>query len=317
MPWARRHSRARLPQSKSRREWRAGDRNQGQGAKDQKRGCEGDHRTRPRSGRRNAEDQDWHAKWQNQHREQKSPAPQADRQRRADRADQGQGGGTCNKRKSDAPKLVRRQVEHEAKKGRGGGKRQTGQDPMGETFHKNDQFQRRAAGQKEIERTILVIGLKQPVEPKQGREQAGDPKNCGSDLAEKREIRADRESAQGDEDKKKYHAEAGAAADPPTGPHFANEECIKTRSQRGAFRRVLNIFHANAPSRSSWPGRPSLAWVAATIMPPCAICAAMISAMSAWEAASRAVVGSSRSHTGRFTTRSLASAARRFCPAER
>ena len=39
-------------------------------------------------------------------------------------------------------------------------------------------------------------------------------------------------------------------------------------------------------------------------MPPCAKCAAMISVMRAWEAASRAVEGSSRSHTGRFTTRS-------------
>ena len=151
---------------------------------------------------------------------------------------------------------------------------------MRETFHKNDQFQRRAAGQKEIERTILVIGLKQPVEPKQGCEQAGDPNNCGSDLAEKREIRADRESAQGNEDKKKNHAEAGAAADPPSGPHIANEKCVKTRSQRGVCPRVLPVFHAVAPSRSSWPGRPSLAWAAATIMPPCAKWAAMICAIS-------------------------------------
>ena len=64
-----RYSRACLPQSKGRRERRAGDRDQGEGAKDKKGGCKGDHRTRPSSGRRDAEDQDRHAKRQNQHRE--------------------------------------------------------------------------------------------------------------------------------------------------------------------------------------------------------------------------------------------------------
>ena len=60
-----------------------------------------------------------------------------------------------------------------------------------------------------------MIRLEKPVEAKQCRKQAGNPKDGGGDLAEKREIGADRESAQGDEDQKKDEAKAGAAADAP------------------------------------------------------------------------------------------------------
>src|SRR5208283_441177 len=158
-----------------------------------------------------------------------------------------------------APQLVYGQVEHQAKKGRGGCERQAGHNPVRETFHENNQFQRRAARQKKIEGTILVISLEKSVETKQCRKQAGNPQNRRGDLAEEREIGADRESAQGDEDQKKNHAEAGAAADALRSPQITNEKCEKWRFRCVLGRNALGIFHGAAPSRSSWPARPRYA----------------------------------------------------------
>ncbi len=78
-----------------------------------------------------------------------------------------------------------------------------------------------------------------------------------------------------DENQKENDAEAGAAADPLANPQFARKQGAKRR-----LRQAL-AAHASAPSCNSRPGRPSFAWVAATIMPPAVKCAAMICSIRA------------------------------------
>src|SRR5205823_3832391 len=114
----------------------------------------------------------------------------------------------------------------------------------------------------------------------------------------------DRERHQYNNAEEKQHADRGAAADPPAETNVApNQGCERT--------------HADAPSRSSRAVIPSGWWVAATISPPSRKWSVIRAAMVVGPAASSAVVGSSSSHSGRFSATSRAIASRRRWPADR
>ena len=57
-----------------------------------------------------------------------------------------------------------------------------------------------------LERAILLIGLKQPVEADQRGEQGRDPQDRGTDSRQQVEIRPEREGHQGDDGEKEHQA---------------------------------------------------------------------------------------------------------------
>ena len=136
--------------------------------------------------------------------------------------------------------------EHQSEERRGDDQRQAGDRPMGETFDRNHEFERHIGGQDEIERSVLLIRLEQPVEAEQRRQQRRDPQNCRTDAGEQHEIGPDRERHDGDEDQEEDETHRRAAADAAGDGDFASE-----KGEEG-------LSHAGCPRRSSRaPASPS------------------------------------------------------------
>ncbi len=95
---------------------------------------------------------------------------------------------------------------------------------MRNALHRDHELERRAAHQDEIERAVLVVGGKQPVERQQARQQRREPEDRRADALEQREIRPERERHQRDHDQKEQHAHQRAAADAHGDAHVADED---------------------------------------------------------------------------------------------
>ncbi len=114
---------------------------------------------------------------------------------------------------------------------------------MRQAFDKNDEFEWRLAGQKKIKRTVLSIGLKQPIETEQRRQQCRDPEDRRTDPRQQCLIRPHREGRHRHEAQKKHDAHADRAADPTPDAQFTRQE--------GAERRrtdLLAFRHTGRPS---------------------------------------------------------------------
>ena len=215
--------------------------------------------------------------------------------------------------------LLRLQRQHQPEQRRGDDQRQAGDGPVREAFHQHDEFERRLAGEHEVERAVLVVGLKQPVQSQKRREQGGDPQDRGADARQKVQVRPDGEGRDGDENEKEDHAHHAAAADAARRADLAQEQ----RGERGCARaRAAGCAHGPssppaAPSSRRSASTPSGAWVAAITMPPCARCSPISALSRPWPALSSAVSGSSRIQIGRGASSSRARPTRRRCPAER
>ena len=94
---------------------------------------------------------------------------------------------------------------------------------MGNALDQNDEFERRAAGENEIERAVLVVGGKQPIEREQARQQRRQPQDRRADPLQQREVGPERERHQRGDDQKEQHAHQRAAADAHGNPHIADE----------------------------------------------------------------------------------------------
>ncbi len=75
-----------------------------------------------------------------------------------------------------------------------------------------------------VERAVVVVGLEEPVEPEQSREQRRDPQDRRAEAREQIEVGPERERHDRDEDQKEHCADRRPAADPPRDAPFANEE---------------------------------------------------------------------------------------------
>ena len=73
------------------------------------------------------------------------------------------------------------EVEEEPDQRRGNDERQAGGEPMGDPLDRDHELERRAAHEDEIERAVVVIGRKQPVERQQAREQRREPQDRRAD----------------------------------------------------------------------------------------------------------------------------------------
>ena len=133
----------------------------------------------------------------------KAAAAQADGQRRADRAEKGQRRRPCEQRERDAHQpsgpspSIRPKIGLAATSGR------PVSSQCARHLTRTMSSSGVLGGQKEIERAILLIGLEQPVEAQQRREQRRDPEDRRTDAGQQRLIRADRERAISDHEDKK------------------------------------------------------------------------------------------------------------------
>src|SRR5579883_2102085 len=236
-----------------------------------------------------AEDQHGNVERQDEQREQHAAAPRAQTQRRADGADQAQGG------------RAERHAEKECRITRG-------IEMQEERQHLRHQGQRHQG--KRLEAAILVIGLEDAFERQESGEERRHPDDAGRNARQERRLGADAEGEKNDGQDEERHHRRGIAAlaqgqaqvardEPAEGAHAARRGA-KSRSERGmAFSIAKGV------------------WVERTTRPPLRRCSAMTAARSACASASSPVAGSSRSQSGAGLATRRASARRRRCPAER
>ncbi len=91
-------------------------------------------------------------------------------------------------------------------------------------FRENRELERKAREREHFEPAILIIGLEQPVERQQGREQCGDPHDAGADPLQHRGLRTDAEREQHDREDKETEDEAGVTALPQGQAQVAPEK---------------------------------------------------------------------------------------------
>ena len=105
-------------------------------------------------------------------------------------------------------------VHQQAKQRRGDNQRQAGCRPVGEAFDETGGGQRGeiAAQDHDIERAVLAVGLKQPVEAQKRGEQRADPDDGGADAGEELQVRADAERDDGDDGEEEDDAGQSPAA---------------------------------------------------------------------------------------------------------
>ena len=75
-----------------------------------------------------------------------------------------------------------------------------------------------------VERAVFMIGLEQPVEPKQRREQRRDPEDRRPEARQEVEVGPKREWHDRDQDEEENDADRRAPADAPRDAPFAHEE---------------------------------------------------------------------------------------------
>src|SRR5262249_706546 len=172
---------------------------------------------------------------------------------------------------------------------------------MRQALRGDNELQRSAAGENEIERAVLVIGGKQTVEGKQARQQCREPKDRRADAFEKREIGSDSKRRHGDDDEKKQHAHKRSTAHTDANAHVAKEQrserfhvrcsCRCTgRSRGGRF-----VWSSDSSCTLYWAlSSPSALCVATRIRPPSARCDRINSAKRCCAATSSVLVGSSK-----------------------
>src|SRR4051795_11119286 len=100
---------------------------------------------------------------------------------------------------------------------------------MSGAFGKDNQLERRVAHLHDIERALLMIGLKQAIEAEQRREEHRNPQYRRADAGEKVEIGPDREGEDCGKDEKEYDPNRVSAAAAPRDCEFAP----KQRGKRG------------------------------------------------------------------------------------
>ncbi len=69
-----------------------------------------------------------------------------------------------------------------------------------------------------------MIGLEQPVEPQEGREQGRDPQNCRPEPRQQIEVGSERERHDRDQDQEEHDPNRRAAADAPRNAPLADEQ---------------------------------------------------------------------------------------------
>ena len=91
---------------------------------------------------------------------------------------------------------------------------------MRERFGKNDEFERQGTGYKEVQRTIFVIGEKQPLEREQNREQDRHPNDSGRQTFQEIRLRSDRKGKEGRHQTKEQDNQNKIRAPPESEPQF-------------------------------------------------------------------------------------------------
>src|SRR6476469_3109725 len=126
---------------------------------------------------------------------------------------------------------------------------------MRDRLRRDRKLQWQRSHHQEIERTVVVICRKKPVEREKTSQQRSKPKNCRTYAREQREIRADSERRHDDNDQEEQRTHQRAAAG-------ANRESHVTGQKSGEGAHAGPNFSSRA--RSS----PICPCAAATIIPP-------------------------------------------------
>ena len=175
-------------------------------------------------GCRDAEDQHGNRERQDQNGHQEAAAPQRHSERRADRADHGEGRRSGGERRRDQSERRRRHRQHQPEQGAHDDERESARCPVGGAFDEDSDFERQRSGNENIERAVFVIGLEQPIESEQGREQRREPENRRTKPGQQIEVGPKRERHHCDQDEEEHRADRRAAADAPRDAQFADEE---------------------------------------------------------------------------------------------
>ena len=85
-----------------------------------------------------------------------------------------------------------------------------------------------------VERAVFLIGLEQPVEPEQGREQRRDPEDRWPEPRQELEIGPEREGHERDEDEEEHRADRRPAADSTRDPPFAEKRARAGHAARSS-----------------------------------------------------------------------------------
>ena len=270
--------------------------------------------------RAGAEDQRRHIERQDQQRQQDTLPPRAEGQRRGDAAEQAQRRGADQQAQttgSGSPPGRDRRTSART------GLISASGSPVDTqcAAHFASAASSSGSGDKrdQVEPAILVIGLEQPVEGQQRRQQRRDPDDPGADARQNFRLRADPEREQHDGQHEKAEDEAGIAALAQGQPKIAPEQAEKRRH-------LLGVVGIKPQGRGA---KPSSARVAAVVdarsavcvatmtRPPAARCSAIACSSRAWLSASsarRRLVEQPRSAPAPPASRARAS--RRRCPAE-
>src|SRR5262249_34950676 len=122
----------------------------------------------------------------------------------------------------------------------------------------DNELERCAAEQNQIQGAVLVVSSEQAIERKERREQRAKPQNRRTDATQQCEIRSNGKRNQRDHGQKEKDAHQRSAAHAHGNSHIAKENRSKG---------------VHGPSLSSVASMPSGPWVAATISPPPTVCA--------------------------------------------
>ena len=98
----------------------------------------------------------------------------------------------------------RRHRQHEPEQRTQDNERQCARRPVRSAFHQHDNFERRRPIDEKVERAVVMIGLEQPVEPEEGREQGRDPKNRGPEPREQIEVGSERKRHDRDQNEEEH-----------------------------------------------------------------------------------------------------------------
>jgi hypothetical protein len=96
---------------------------------------------------------------------------------------------------------------------------------VGCTFDQNDHLKRRAAHQKQVQRSVVSVRLEEAVESQQRCQKGSDPKDGGTDPGEQVEVGTDPERNKRHQDEEEHDAQRGAPADAAAHHEIAAKQC--------------------------------------------------------------------------------------------
>ena len=187
---------------------------------------------------------------QDQKRDQRAAAPQADGQRRPHGPDQAEDRRSQQERNDQDDEAVGAHVQKEREDRRGGGEREPGREPMRRGLGQHDELQRQRAEHQLLQAAVIMVGDEEAIQRQERREQRRDPDGAGRNTAEQAELRPDGEGKERHRNDEENNRHQGA----DTAPH--------RERKLAADKPEEHAYHSSSSGPGSWPASSMSAVIA-------------------------------------------------------